>query len=79
MARLAHIVVVNVPHHVTPRGNARQFLLASDGERLVYLELLRHIQLHHLSLLGYCLMSNHVHLVIVPRKTEALAGLSAEA
>src|SRR5712692_6589491 len=41
MARLARIVVVNVPHHVTQRGNARQFLLASDGERLVYLDLLR--------------------------------------
>jgi len=71
---LAHIVVVNVPHHVTQRGNARQFLLASDGERLVYLELLRqYIQLHHLSLLGYCLMCNHMHLVVVPRKAEALA------
>lgn len=74
MARLARILVVNVPHHVTQRGNARQFLLASDGERLVYLELLRqYVRLHHLSLLGYCLMSNHVHLVVVPRKTEALA------
>jgi len=29
MARLARITVVNVPHHVTQRGNARQFLLAS--------------------------------------------------
>jgi putative transposase len=73
MARLARIVVVNVPHHVTQRGNARQFLLASDGERLVYLELLRqYVRLHELSLLGYCLMSNHVHLVVVPRKAEAL-------
>jgi len=74
MARLARIAVVNVPHHVTQRGNARQFLLASDSERLVYLELLRHyVKLHELALLGYCLMSNHVHLVIVPRRAESLA------
>ncbi|MGC1482658.1 MAG: transposase [Candidatus Acidiferrum sp.] len=74
MARLARISVVNVPHHVTQRGNARQFLLASDSERLVYLELLRHYaKLHDLSLLGYCLMSNHVHLVILPRRAESLA------
>lgn len=74
MARLARIVVANVPHHVTQRGNARQLLLASDGERSVYLELLRqYVQLHDLSLLGYCLMSNHMHLVVVPRKTQALA------
>ncbi len=65
MARLARIVVVNVPHHVTQRGNARQFLLASDGERLVYLDLLRqYLQLHHLSLLGYCLMSSTSPLVV---------------
>lgn len=74
MARLARIVAVNVPHHVTQRGNARQSILTSDAERLVYLELLQHYaKLYHLSLLGYCLMSNHVHLVIIPRDAEALA------
>ena len=68
MARLARIVAVNVAHHVTQRGNARQFILAADSERLVYLQLLRqYVELHELSLLGYCLMSNHVHLVVVPR------------
>ena len=74
MARLARIVVVNIPHHVTQRGNARQFLLTCDSERTVYLELLqKYVQLHELSLLGYCLMSNHVHLVVIPRKVEGLA------
>jgi putative transposase len=74
MARLARIAVVNIPHHVTQRGNARQFILASDAERVVYLDLLRkYVQLHELLVLGYCLMSNHVHLVIVPREADALA------
>ena len=74
MARLARIAIVNIPHHVTQRGNARQFLLASDAERLVYLQLLRrYVQLHELALLGYCLMSNHVHLIVVPRRLGALA------
>jgi putative transposase len=74
MARLARIVAVNIAHHVTQRGNARQSILAADSERLVYLQLLRqYVELHELSLLGYCLMSNHVHLVVVPPKTEALA------
>jgi hypothetical protein len=35
MARLARVVAVDVPHHVTQRGNARQFILATDAERLV--------------------------------------------
>src|SRR5215467_2995924 len=74
MARLARIAIVNIPHHVTQRGNARQFVLASDSERLVYLELLqRYVQLRELALLGYCLMSNHVHLIVMPRRENSLA------
>ena len=30
MARLARIAVVNVAHHVTQRGIARQFILTND-------------------------------------------------
>ncbi len=74
MARLARIAIVNSAHHVTQRGNARQFILADDDERAVYLNLLRkYADLYELSLLGYCLMSNHVHLVVVPHKNESLA------
>lgn len=74
MARLARIVAVNIPHHVTQRGNARQFILASDDERKVYLDLLRkYALLHELQLLGYCLMSNHVHLVVIPCRSDGLA------
>jgi putative transposase len=59
---------------VTQRGNARQFILATDEEREVYLHLLRkYVELYSLSLLGYCLMSNHVHLIVVPRAADALA------
>ena len=74
MPRLARIAVVNVAHHVTQRGNARQFILANDDERKVYLSLLRkYVELCDLSLLGYCLMSNHVHLLVVPRGSDSLA------
>ena len=74
MARLPRVVVVDVPHHVTQRGNARQVILASDADRITYLELLReYSRLYGLSLLGYCLMSNHVHLIAVPHANQALA------
>jgi hypothetical protein len=39
MARLARVVVANLPHHVTQRGNARQSTLTTDGERRVCLDL----------------------------------------
>jgi putative transposase len=75
MARLARVVAEGIPHHVTQRGNAGQFLLNTDADRMVYLDLLRQaVQLFPISIIGYCFMSNHVHLVIVPHKAEALAA-----
>jgi len=63
MARLPRVVMAGVPHHVTQRGNARQVIFDGNADRLTYLGLLRqHCELDGLSLLGYCLMSNHVHL-----------------
>jgi putative transposase len=74
MARLPRVVVVDVPHHVTQRGNARQVILPSDADRFTYLDLLRqYSQLYGLSLLGYCLMSNHVHLIAIPHSPDSLA------
>jgi putative transposase len=77
MARLARVVAVGVPHHITQRGNGRPFILASDAERTVYMELLQQaVQLHSLTVLAYCLMSNHIHLVAIPQKPDSLAQYS---
>lgn len=74
MARMARVAVAGVAYHVTQRGNGRQFLLDSDAERLVYIDLLRAAaRSEGLSVMGYCLMSNHVHLVGVPERAESLA------
>jgi putative transposase len=74
MARLAKVIAVGIPHHVTQRGNARRFVLESDADRAVYLQLLQHAcQLHQLLVAGYCLMSNHVHLIAIPRRPDSLA------
>jgi putative transposase len=74
MGRLARVVAVDVPHHLTQRGNDRRFILDCDADRATYLSLLReNIKLYQVSVLGYCLMSNHVHLIVVPRTTDGLA------
>ena len=53
MPRLVRVVITDVAHHVTQRVNGRQFILASDAERLVYLDLLRQsIRVHELSVVG---------------------------
>ncbi len=48
-------------------------MFESDSDRMVYLDLLRSCcEVQQLSLLGYCLMLNHVHLIVIPRRAEAL-------
>jgi putative transposase len=74
MARFARVVAVDIPHHITQRGNGRQVILGSDVDRTTYLGLLRqYLELYRLSLLGYCLMCNHIHLLAVPHTAEGLA------
>src|ERR1700760_3412748 len=61
MGRFNRVVALDIPHHVTQRGNARRFILDCDADRTVYLKLLReNFALYSVDLIGYCLMSNHV-------------------
>ncbi len=73
VARLARVIAVGIAHHATQRGNGRRFLLASDVERRVYLDLLReNLAADKVLSVGYCLMSNRVHLIVVPQDAEGL-------
>jgi REP element-mobilizing transposase RayT len=52
-------------YHVYARGNARGLIYADDVDRRVYLrELDRCVSRFGWSCLAYCLMGNHVHLMI---------------
>ena len=59
--RFARVVALDVAHHITQRGNARRFILETDTERGVYLDLLQEgIQRHGVELIGYSLMSSAI-------------------
>ena len=74
MGRFARVIAVDIAHHVTQRGNARRFILDCDTDREVYLHLLREdVALNGVSLIGYCLMSNHVHLIAIPHAADDLS------
>jgi len=74
MPRTARIVLPGVAHHVTQRGNNRADVFFVDDDRRVYLELLRTgAERYGLRVEGYCLMTNHVHLVGVPAEEHSLA------
>ena len=74
MGRFNRVVAVDFPHHITQRGNGRRFILDCDTDRAVYLRLLHeNMDIYGVALIGYCLMSNHVHLITIPTKADGLA------
>jgi len=74
MARVARVVAVGIPHHITQRGNNQQMVFSGDQDRRTYLRILKHRSAQHgLTLLGYCLMNNHVHLIATPLRANSLA------
>ena len=73
MARMARIVVPGYPHHVTQRGNRRQKTFFYDDDYRYYIELLsEYAQQANTEIRAYCLMPNHVHLVMVPDREDGL-------
>ncbi len=80
MARLPRIVIPGVPHHVTQRGNRRLPVFFSDDDRHEYLRLVSDAA--HASgtkCLAWCLMDNHVHLILVPSDEDGLRATLGEA
>lgn len=74
MPRVARIVVLDVPHHITQRGNNRQDVFFVADDRRVYLQLLKkQSDKFGLDVHGYCLMTNHVHILATPRDEYSLA------
>jgi putative transposase len=73
MSRLARIVVPGLAHHVTQRGNGRQQVFFRDADYAWYLQLLTaSCAATRVSCLAYCLMPNHVHLLLVPATVDGL-------
>ena len=78
--RLARVVVPNVPHHVTQRGNRKQrtFFRRSDYE--LYKKLMAEwCSRRQVTVWAYCLMPNHVHLILTPKDPKGLARAIGEA
>jgi putative transposase len=74
MARLARIVLPGCPHHVTQRGNRREAIFFEPGDQEIYRDLLaEHCSKSSVEVWAYCLMPNHVHLILVPANREGLA------
>jgi putative transposase len=75
MPRQARIVIPNVPHHVIQRGNMQRDIFFSDQDRNMYLTwLMDYSHMHKLKILAYCLMTNHLHLVVEPSDQSSISS-----
>ncbi|MDO9289901.1 MAG: transposase, partial [Thermodesulfovibrionales bacterium] len=73
MARIARAVAAGFPHHVVQRGNNRENVFIDDEDRKKYIKLLKKYSGERdARILAYCLMSNHVHLLIKPKENDSL-------
>lgn len=76
MTRIARVTAIDYPHHIVHRGNNRLRIFFDWLDYEEYLSLLKkYAEKWKLSILAYCLMPNHVHLLIKPRSENALAKM----
>ncbi len=74
MTRLARVVLPGIPHHVTQRGVRSMNIFTCNNDRCYYLEqLATYGKRYGLRFLCWCLMENHVHLIVIPEDEYSLA------
>src|SRR3989338_5727773 len=79
MPRIARVVAVDEPHHVIQRGNRRQNVFFKPDDKQAYLDILRlQAKFFGLEIWAYCLMDNHVHLIVAPKNEESLVKAIGE-
>ena len=70
MPRMGRVVLPNYPHHVVQRGHNRQVVFVCDADYGRYLEDLQELKItFNVRVYAYCLMTNHVHLLLAPMET----------
>jgi putative transposase len=76
MPRIGRVVAPNMPHHVVQRGHNRNAVFVDDCDYSYYLDTLgkwtRQLQV---KVYAWCLMTNHVHLLLDPRDDIKSIGL----
>ncbi len=74
MSRIARIVNPGHPHHITHRGNNKKAIFKDSRDKQFYLYLLKKYTSQCGCIIhAYCLMPNHVHLLLVPTQKDSLA------
>lgn len=74
MPRKPRILIDGMAVHIVQRGVDRAATFFTAEDYLLYLELLREVSdLFDLRVHAYCLMTNHIHLLLTPTQSENLS------
>ncbi|MBF0279936.1 MAG: transposase [SAR324 cluster bacterium] len=70
---MSRVVLPKIPHHVTQRGVRSMNIFFDEGDQKLYLRLMKEQgERAGLEFLSYCLMDNHVHLIVIPKHESSL-------
>ncbi|OGF51112.1 MAG: hypothetical protein A2231_08935 [Candidatus Firestonebacteria bacterium RIFOXYA2_FULL_40_8] len=74
MPRTARLIDVNMPYHICQRGNSKQIIYRDNKNKEYYLKMLKEGSAKYdMCILAYCLMENHVHLIVIPKYSYSLS------
>jgi putative transposase len=74
MPRIARVVAVGLPHHITQRGNYQQKVFLDEADNRRYLHWIEEYSIKFgLSILVHSLMPNHIHLIGIPSEKHSLS------
>ena len=73
MPRKIRYIIPQIPHHALQRGNNRQAIFYDAEDRIIFLtNLKKNSKKENVSVGSYCLMTNHIHLLLYPQTPKEL-------
>lgn len=74
MPRRARLALPGIPWHIIQRGNNRTACFYAEADYRLYLEILsEQARMHGCRVHAYVLMTNHVHLLVTPERSDGPA------
>ncbi|MDL2229746.1 transposase [Treponema sp. OttesenSCG-928-L16] len=74
--RRNRLIEDNAIYHVTARANRHEMILFCPAMRLLFIKILKRArQKYKFQILNFCIMGNHIHLILKPEKGESLSRI----